>query len=198
MPLLPEGRSRRLSRTALALALLSGALAARGWYLLFQALEMGASPSFPLAMARSVVPVDMPPLAAAAAYHPLFFFAFFPAFWTSCAVLAWGVWRRLEWARRGAAAMLYLLAGTAALALLFPSLAVPKPIEVGGLEPFPEFNAAVRVAAFRLRLAAGLGGALCLWWGLLLDRGPLRGEFSPGPPAGEAAGPGSLPRPPGI
>jgi hypothetical protein len=104
-------------------------------------------------------------------------FALAAAFWSSAALLGFGLWRRREWARLAAVAGLYLLAAMFLLLLLFPGLAVPAPLYYGGAEISPEFNAAVRSAAFRLRLASLLAGACSLWAALALDRGELRKEF---------------------
>jgi len=47
----------------------------------------------------------------------------------------------------------------------------------GGVSLAPEFNASVGLASRLLRLGAFLGGGLCLWGALLLDRGQLKSEF---------------------
>ncbi|PJA15149.1 MAG: hypothetical protein COX65_04445, partial [Elusimicrobia bacterium CG_4_10_14_0_2_um_filter_56_8] len=105
----------------------------------------------------------------------VFAFSFF--FWVSGFVLAVGIWGRKEWARRGAVYMLYLLSAAALLLLLFPWLAVPRPLFYGGISLAPEFNDAVRAAAFIARVGSLLAGALCLWWALAMDRGALKKEF---------------------
>ena len=102
----------------------------------------------------------------------------FVLFWTSGLILALGVWGRREWARSGAAAMLYLLSAAGLLLLLFPWLAIPRPLFYGDVPLSPEFNAAVGTAALAARLGALLAGSLSLWWALALDRGGLRKEFS--------------------
>ena len=73
--------------------------------------------------------------------------------------------------------MLYLLSAAAGLALLFPSLIVPSPLIYNGVPIAPEFNAAVESDMVYLRVMCLAGGALCLWWALALDRGPLKAEF---------------------
>ena len=75
--------------------------------------------------------------------------------------------------------MLYLLTAAALLLLLFPWLAVPRPLYYEGVSVAPEFNAAVKAAAFLARALALLGGVFSLWWALALDRGALRLEFKP-------------------
>jgi len=181
MEILPAGKSRVLSATALALAGLCAVMAALAVSDLVTLLRLSGTSAFYLLLARATVPPQMPPLAAFAAGHPVPLFSLAVALWGCGGVLALGVWRRAEWARRGAAAMLYLLSAAAGLALLFPSLIVPRPLFYDGAPIAPEFNAAVRSAAFHLRLVCMGAGGLCLWWALLLDRGPLREEFKKGP-----------------
>ncbi|MEI7527306.1 MAG: hypothetical protein WCK76_00065 [Elusimicrobiota bacterium] len=177
MEMFKEGRSRVLTGSALALAGLCGVMAALAVSDLLTLLRLNSTSTFYLFMARATVPTEMPPLAALAARSPGLLFAVAALLWLSGCVLALGVWRRAEWARRGAAAMLYLCSATALLALLFPSLIVPAPLVYDGVSIAPEFNAAVKAMAFYLRLVSVLGGGLCFWWALLLDRGALRGEF---------------------
>jgi len=136
-----------------------------------------STPAFSLSMARSLLPVNMPPLAAFIARHTRPFFVFLLLFWCSGLALSLGAWARREWARRGACSMLYLLAAAALLLLLYPWLVIPKPLVYGGVSLAPEFNASVGLASRLLRLGAFLGGGLCLWGALLLDRGQLKSEF---------------------
>ncbi|HBA61434.1 MAG TPA: hypothetical protein DCZ92_11585 [Elusimicrobia bacterium] len=178
--ILPEGRSRTLSLLALGLAAVSGCMAALTIGRLFLFVGMSASPSFWMGMASTTVPVEMPALAAFAAEHILIFFVVFALLWLSAFVLALGVWRRREWARGGAAAMLYLLSAAAFLVMLFPSLVVPRPLFYQGVSIAPEFNQVVTRMAQLLRIVSLCGGALLLWWGLALDRGRLRLEFERG------------------
>lgn len=135
------------------------------------------TPAFYLGMAKATVPVQMPPLAGFMVRHMRLFFAFFFFLWLSGLVLSLGVWARREWARRGACLTLYLLAAAALLMLAYPWLAVPKPLFYRGISLAPRFNDFVSSAAFFARLTSFLGGGLCLWWALALDRGGLRGEF---------------------
>lgn len=177
MKLLPEGKSGTLSVLALgccAAAAVMSALAVRD---LLTLLNIFGSPAFYLGLARATLPVEMPPLGAVMVRHMRMFFLFSALFWLSALVLSAGVWARKEWARRGAAAMLYLLAAAALLLLLFPWLVVPRPLVYEGVSIAPEFNAAVTAAAFAARAGAFLGGVVCLWWALALDRGALKGEF---------------------
>lgn len=177
MKLLPDGKSKILSTLALAAAAGAGfmtALAARD---LLTLLNVFGTPAFYLGLARATLPTEMPPLAGLMVRHMPLFFSFSLIFWTSGLVIAAGVWARREWARRGAYSMLYLLAGAALLLLLFPGLVVPKPLVYRGISLAPEFNASVRAAAFVARVAAFLGGGVCLWWALALDRGALKSEF---------------------
>lgn len=177
MKIFEEGRSRVLSGTALALAGLCGVMAALAVSDLLTLLRLNSTSTFFLFLARAKVPAQMPPLAAFAARHPELLFALMALLWLSGCALALGVWRRAEWARRGAAAMLYLLSGTALLTLLFPALVVPAPLVYDGVSIAPQFNAVVKAMAFYLRLVCVLGGGLCFWWALQLDRGALKGEF---------------------
>ena len=140
-------------------------------------LNVFGTPAFYLGLAKATLPTEMPPLAGLIVRHMRLFFVFSFFFWASALALSLGVWARREWARRGAAAMLYLLTAAALLLLLFPWLAVPKPLIYGGVSLAPEFNASVGAAAFVARTAAFLGGAVSLWWALALDRGALRSEF---------------------
>ena len=177
MQIFAEGRSRVLSGSALALAGLCGVMAALSLSDLLTLLRLSSTSTFFLFMSRATVPVEMPPLAGFAARHPGPLFAMAALLWLSGCALALGVWRRAEWARRGAVAMLYLLSAAALLALLFPSLIVPAPLVYDGVSIAPEFNAVVRSAAVYLRIVCVTGGGLCFWWALLLDRGALKGEF---------------------
>ncbi len=177
MRLFPEGKSKPLSAAALACAGVSLALAVKALLDLATILSLFSAPAVYLSLARSTVPYGMPPLAALLTTHIRAFFAFAFLFWTSACVLACGVWLRREWARRGAVWMLYLVSAAALLVVFYPWLAVPRPLLLDGADVFPEFNAAVRSAAFFARLLALLGGALSLWWALALERGGLRSEF---------------------
>lgn len=177
MRIFEEGRSRALSGTALGLAALSGLMALLSLSDLLTLLRLNSSAAFFSYMARGRVPVVMPPLAAFAAERPVALFAFGACFWASACAVALGVWRRAGWARRGALWMLYLLSAAALLLLLFPWLAVPRPLYYDGQPIAPDFNALVRKTAFVLRLLCVTGGGLCFWWALLLDRGPLKSEF---------------------
>ena len=177
MKIFPEGKSRPLSAAALATAAVCGIMAARAVRDLFTFLQVFSTPAFFLALARAKLPVEIPPLAALLANNMRFVFVFTLVFWLSGFTLAAGVLRRKEWARRGAVAMLYLLSAAALLLLLFPWLVVPRPLVYGEISLAPDFNDAVRVAAFFARTASLLAGGLCSWWALALDRGPLRKEF---------------------
>ncbi|HNW44182.1 MAG TPA: hypothetical protein PKI19_06735 [Elusimicrobiales bacterium] len=178
MKLFVDGRSRFLSGTALALAGLCGLMFALALSDLLLLLRVSSTSAFYLFLARATVPDRMPALAAFAAGHPVALCVMGVALWLSGCVLALGVWRRAEWARRGAVAMLYLLASAALLALLFPGLIVPAQLIYDGADIAPEFNTAVRTAAVYLRIVCVGGGGLCLWWALALDRGALRAEFA--------------------
>lgn len=178
MKLFPDGRSRALSGLALAGAAGAGYMTVSAGLDLLALLNVFGTPAFYLGLARATLPTEMPPLAGLIVAHMRLFFLFSFLFWTSALVLSLGVWARKEWARRGAAAMLYLLAAAALLLLLFPGLAVPKPLMYGGVSLAPEFNDSVRAAAFAARAASLLGGSVCLWWALALDRGGLRREFA--------------------
>ena len=177
MNLFPAEKSRALSAAALAAAAICGFMAAKAAQDLVTLMEVFSTPAFFLSLATAQQPVEIPPLAVLLTYHirSVFVFAFF--FWVSGFTLAAGVLRRKEWARRGAVAMLYLLSGAALLLLLFPWLVVPRQLVYKGFSLAPEFNDAVRVAAFFARTTSLLLGSLCLWWALALDRGGLRKEF---------------------
>ena len=177
MKLLPEGKSRTLSALALAAAAGAGFMTVLAVRDLLTLLNVFGTPAFYLGLARATLPTEMPPLAGLMVRHMRLFFLFSFFFWASALALSLGVWARRQWARRGAAAMLYLLAAAALLLLLFPGLAVPKPLMYRGISLAPEFNASVSAAAFVARVAAFLGGGLCLWWALALDRGALKAEF---------------------
>ena len=177
MRIFPLGKSRILSATALTLAVLCGGMAVLAVSDLITMLRLSSTSAFFLFFSRATVPVQMPAAAAFAAGHPVALFSLAAALWICGCVLALGVWRRAEWARRGAAAMLYLLSAGALLALLFPSLIVPAPLSYDGMDIAPEFNAAVKSAAFYLRVVSLAGGGLCLWWALVLDRSRIKDEF---------------------
>lgn len=179
MKILPEGKSRALSVSALAAGGICGLMAALNLSDLITLLRLSSTSAFFLFLSRAAVPAEMPPVAAFAVDHPVAVFALTSALWAAGCVLALGVWRRGEWARRGAAAMLYLLAAAAGLALLFPNLIIPRPLFYQGVSIAPEFNAVVKAAAFYLKSAAAAGGALCLWGALVLDRSSARLEFGP-------------------
>lgn len=178
MKLLPEGKSKALSAGSLAAAALCAAMTVKAARDLAMLLQVLSAPAFYLSLRHATLPVEMPPLAAFIIGHARLFFAFLLFFWLSGLVLAAGVWARREWARRGAVWLLYLAAGAALLLLVYPWLAIPKPLMYGGISLAPEFNGAVRAAAFFARFAAAVCGALALWWALLLDRGALKAEFS--------------------
>jgi len=175
--LFPEGKSRALSAVSLAAATVSGGMAIKAMLDLFTLMDVFSTPAFFLDLARSTVPAQMPPLAVMLTRNIRSVFVFSLVFWLSAAVLALGVWLRREWARRGAVWMLYLLAAAALLLLFFPGLLVPRPLFYEGVSVAPEFNAAVKAAAFLARALSFLLGSLCLWWALALDRGRLKGEF---------------------
>jgi len=180
MKLFPEGRSRALSACSLAAAAGSCVMFLKALRDLFTLLDVFSTPAFYLALSHASVPVEMPPLALFMAGHMRLAFVFSVFFWLSGLTLSVGVWGRKEWARRGAVTMLYLLSATALLFLLFPWLAIPRPLVYDGVSLAPEFNAAVRAAALVARITAALAGGLCLWWALALDRGELRREFGGG------------------
>lgn len=182
MKLLPEGKSRPLSVLALACCSAAAVMTALAVRDLLTLLNIFGTPAFYLGLARATLPIEMPPLAVLMVRHMRLFFMFSAFFWASALTLSAGVWARKEWARRGAAGMLYLLAGAALLLLLFPWLAVPRPLMYEGVSIAPEFNASVRAAAFAARAGAFAGGAVCLWWALALDRGALKAEFGGGLP----------------
>jgi hypothetical protein len=177
MRLLPEGKSKALSILALGCAAAAAVMSALAVRDLLTLLSVFGSPAFYLGLVHATLPVEMPPLAGLIVRHARPFFAFLVLFWVSALTLSLGTWARREWARRGAAAMLYLLAGAALLLLLYPWLAVPRPLMYEGVSIAPEFNATVKAAAFAARAAAFAGGGICLWWALALDRGELKGEF---------------------
>jgi len=186
MSIFEEGRSKWLTGTALGLAAVGGVMALLSISDLVTLLRLNSSAAFFSYMAKGKVPVVMPPLAAFAAERPVALFAFGASFWASACALALGVWRRAAWARSGALWMLSLLTAAALLLLLFPGLAVPRPLYYDGQPIAPEFNTLVRRTAFALRLLCVTGGGLCLWWAHLLSRGRLRAEFPPdngAPPA---------------
>ena len=180
MKLFPDGKSKALSGLALAAAAVCGLMFFKAAVDLILFLTVFATPAFFLALARSTVPVEMPPLAGLIVHNIRSVFVFFVFFWLSGFALAAGVWGRREWARRGAAAMLYLLSAAAMLLLLFPWLAIPRPLFYAGVAPAPEFNLAVAAAAFMARITALLAGGICLWWALALDRSGLKEEFKAG------------------
>jgi len=177
MKIFAEGRSRVLSAAALVLAGLCGAMTALTIYDLVTFARLASTSAFSLFMSRATVPVVMPPLAAFAAERPGPLFLLAALLWLSGFAFALGVWRRAEWARRGAAAMLYLLSAAAGLVMLFPSLIVPAPLIYDGVAVAPEFNAVVKTVAFFLRAAGAAGGGLCFWCARALDRAALKAEF---------------------
>ncbi len=177
MNLLPEGKSRGLSWLALGAAALCGIMAVKAAYDLFTLLEVFSTPAFYLALAKATVPMEMPPLAGLMIHNMRSVFVFSLFFWLSGLVLALGVRARQDWARSGAVAMLYLLSAAALLLLLYPWLAIPRPLFYGEVSLAPEFNASVKAAAYAARIIALLLGSLCLWWALALDRSDLGKEF---------------------
>lgn len=178
MRIFPEGRSKALSGGALAAAAVCAVMSIQAGRDLLTLLDVFSTPAFYLGLARATLPVELPPLAGFMVRNMRLFFVFSLLFWLSGLALALGVWARREWARQGACWMLYLLAAAALLLLAWPWLAIPRPLIYGGVSLAPEFNNAVRAAAFAARALAFLGGGLCLWWALTLDRGPLRREFN--------------------
>lgn len=177
MTIFPPEKSRALSATALVTAVVCGFMAVKAALDLVTFMEVFSTPAFFLALAKARQPVEIPPLAAMLTRHIRSVFVFGLVFWLSGFTLAAGVLRRREWARRGAVAMLYLLSAAALLLLLFPWLVVPRQLVYDGISLAPEFNDAVRVAAFFARTASLLAGSLFFWWALTLDRGRLRKEF---------------------
>ncbi|MBI5743500.1 MAG: hypothetical protein HY952_03015 [Elusimicrobia bacterium] len=177
MKLLPEGKSRALSSLALAAAAASCAMAVKASYDLATMLGVFGTPALYLSLAKSTVPYGMPPLAVLLVNNMRAVFVFAFLFWSSAFALAAGVWLRREWARRGAVWTLYLLAAGFLLLLVYPWLAVPRPLIFWGVPVSPEFNAAVRGAAHLVRLLALVAGGVSLWWALALDRTALRREF---------------------
>ncbi len=175
--LFPDGRSRALSGLALCAALFCGFMAVKAVRDLLTFLAVFSTPAFFLALLHAKVPVEMPPLAGFLVNNMRFVFPFSVFFWLSGFALSLGVWGRKEWARRGAAYMLYLLSAAALLLLVFPWLVIPRPLFYAGVSLAPEFNSAVRAAAFMARMICLLGGSLCLWWALALDRSELKKEF---------------------
>jgi len=177
MKFLPEGRSKGLSAVSLAAAAGAGLMALKAAHDFFTLMGVFSTPALYLSLAGSKVPYGMPPLAALLTRNIRLAFFFALLFWCSAFVLATGVWLRREWARRGAVWGLYLLSAAALLLLVYPWLAVPRPLYYAGMPIAPEFNAAVLSAAAFARILALLAGGVCLWWALALDRGGLRGEF---------------------
>lgn len=177
MKLLPEGPSKKLSACALAAGAISCAMGAKAIYDLFTMLGAFSMPTIYMSLAGATLPYGAPPLAILLVRHVKLFFFFGALFWCSAAVLSAGVWLRREWARRGAVLTLYALSGAALLVLLYPWVAVPKPLYYGGVPIVPEFNSAVKTAALALRALAFLAGGVCLWWALALDRTGLKTEF---------------------
>lgn len=179
MKLFPEGKSRLLSGVSLAAAAVCAAMLAKSARDLLTLLDVISTPAFYLSLVNATVPVDMPPLGAVMVRHMRAFFFFMAFFWLAGLVLSLGVWARREWGRQGACWLLYLLAGGLLLTLAYPWLVVPRPLMYGGVSLAPEFNGAVRAAAFLVRAASFVLGGLCLWGALALDRGEARGEFLP-------------------
>jgi hypothetical protein len=177
MKLLPEGRSKGLSAASLAAAAVSGLMALKAARDLFTMLGVFSTPAIYLSLASAKVPYGMPPLAALLTRNIRLAFFFALVFWFSAFALAAGIWLRREWARRGAVWGLYLLAAAALLLLVYPWLAVPRPLYYAGIPIAPEFNAAVLSAAAFARILALAVGGVCLWWALALDRGGLKNEF---------------------
>jgi hypothetical protein len=177
MKLFPEGKSKALSAGALAAAAVCAVMSVIAGRDLLTLLDVFSTPAFYLGLARATLPVELPPLAAFMVRHMRVFFVFSLLFWLSGLAVALGVWARKEWGRQGGCWMLYLVSAAALLLLVYPWLAIPKPLMYGGVSLAPEFNSAVRVAAFFARIASLAGGGLCLWAALALDRGPLRREF---------------------
>lgn len=140
-------------------------------------LDVFSTPAFYLSLAKATLPVDMPPLASLMVRHMRGFFVFLLAFWLSGLCLSVAVWARREWGRRGAVWMLYLLSAAALLFLAYPWAAIPRPMVYGGVSLAPDFNSAVKAAAFVIRGAGFLFGGVFIWWALQLDRGSLRSEF---------------------
>mgnify|MGYP007068354825 FL=1 len=177
MKLIPAGGSKLLTLIAAAAACAALYMSGNALAELADFLRFYSSNLFYPALAHSKLPAEMPPLAALMSRHMLASFWFSFLFWLSAAALAVGVLLRREWARRGAVAMCYLLAGAGLMMLAFPWLVVPRPLVYGGVELAPDFNSVVRAAALLVRVTSLCGGALCLWWALALDRGAVRGEF---------------------
>ncbi|OGR50890.1 MAG: hypothetical protein A2049_01835 [Elusimicrobia bacterium GWA2_62_23] len=177
MKLFPEGRSKGLSAASLAAAAVSGLMALKASYDFSTLIGVFSTPALYLSMVGSKVPYGMPPLAVLLTRNIRLAFFFALVFWCSVCALAAGVWLRREWARRGAVWGLYLLSAAALLLLLYPWLAVPRPLYYAGIPIAPEFNAAVLSAAAFARILALLAGGVCLWWALALDRSGLKSEF---------------------
>lgn len=166
-----------MSAAALATAAVCAGMTVKAAAELLTMLEVFSSPLFYMSLAQTRVAAEIPPLAAFMMHNMRLFFLFSLLFWLSGLALALGVWARREWGRRGACWMLYLTAAAALMLLAYPWLVVPKPLIYKGFSVAPEFNSAVKAAAFAARLGAFLCGGLSLWGALALDRGALKSEF---------------------
>jgi hypothetical protein len=177
MKLFPDGKSKVLSGAALSAAVLCAIMSFKSASSMVTLLDMVSTPALSLGLLHATLPSQMPPLASLLVRNVGLFFSFMLLLWLSGLILSLAVLARKEWGRQGAVWMLYLLSSAALLMLIYPWLAVPRPIMYQGISVAPEFNAAVRSAAFFARLTAFLGGGSCLWGALALDRGELKKEF---------------------
>lgn len=177
MMLFPEGKSKAVSGVSLAAAVICAIMSVMAARDLLTLMDVFSTPAFYLGLVHATLPIDLPPLASFMVRNMRLFFVFLLLFWLSGLTLALGVWARKDWGRQGAAWMLYLVSAAALLTLIYPWVAVPRPLMYGGVPLSQEFNDAVRAAAFFARAMALLGGGLCLWGALSLDRGSAGKDF---------------------
>ncbi|HOW88650.1 MAG TPA: hypothetical protein PL037_00085 [Elusimicrobiales bacterium] len=149
-----------ITAAAWAFALIGGYHSARAIYDNLTLSSMFSSPGFLMGMAGALIPVELPPLARLAAAHIRLVFAGYLLL--SLSVLSAGVGLLLgkDWATALSRRLLYSAAGCCAALFLFPGLLVPEPFFIDGVAISADFNAAVGVMSFYLRVAALTLGAI--------------------------------------
>ena len=136
---------------------LFAALDAYDWFLYTNSV------SYSIALNNSLVPENMPPFAEFSILHPVLLSVFIVIILLEAAVISFGVWRGLAWARVSSVYFFYIIAFICLAFIIFPGFILPKPIIRNGIDAFPEFNAGVAHLSHIMRIAAAVLCALCIY-----------------------------------